>query len=71
VYWTGKPDEIAIACGHNTECSCEDKYPQTLRNMMDANQKELIAKYVKGKHSYFEWGSGGSTDYYPRLLAKG
>ena len=69
--WTGKPDKVAITCGHKTDCSCEDKYPQTLTNMMEPDQKELLAKYIKGKNSYFEWGSGGSTDYFPRLLNEG
>ena len=68
---TSVADYDAIKCGHDASCSCETQYPQTLTNMMRTDQKELLARYVTDKHSYFEWGSGGSTDTFPRLLAPG
>ena len=65
---TSVTNHNAIRCGHDKKCSCEERYPQTLKNMMRQDEKDLMVKYIQGKRSYFEWGSGGSTDTFPRIL---
>ena len=46
--------------------SCVDK-PQKLKVMMEVEERQLLESYMTPTTRYFEWGSGGSTETYPRL----
>jgi len=35
--------------------------------MMAPNERDLLTSFITPTTRYFEWGSGGSTDTYPRL----
>jgi len=45
---------------------CGDK-PQQLKVMMRSDERQLLTSYMTPTTRYFEWGSGGSTETYPRL----
>ena len=63
-------NQAAYNCALSKSCSCETQYSQTFSNMMLSDETKLLLKYVQGKKTYFEWGSGGSTDFFPRFLGK-
>jgi hypothetical protein len=44
-----------------------------LKNMMQPAEIQLISQLINqtGASSYFEWGTGGSTDSFPRALPRG
>ena len=55
----------------NGEClisilPCVDE-TKKLNAMMSTEEQQLLESYMAPTTRYFEWGSGGSTDTYPRL----
>ena len=68
---TDKHDNLRTAAaetGHaapdNDPCKHE---PKKLDQMMAPNERDLLTSFITPTTRYFEWGSGGSTDTYPRL----
>ena len=52
---------------------CSNAHAQQLKNMMQPAEIQLISQLINqtGASSYFEWGTGGSTDSFPRALPRG
>ena len=52
---------------------CSNAHAQQLKNMMQPAEIQLISQLINqtGSSSYFEWGTGGSTDSFPRALPRG
>ena len=52
---------------------CSNAHAQQLKNMMQPAEIQLISQLINqtGASSYFEWGTGGSTDSFPRALPWG
>lgn len=52
---------------------CSYAHAQQLKNMMQPAEIQLISQLINqtGASSYFEWGTGGSTDSFPRALPRG
>ena len=52
---------------------CSNAHAQQLKNMMRPAEIQLISQLINqtGASSYFEWGTGGSTDSFPRALPRG
>lgn len=48
---------------------CAELHPDiTLQTELYPEEKELFAKYAQGRTSYLEWGTGGSSDTFTRLI---
>ena len=49
--------------------TCAEKYPRiTLKTELFAEERELFTRYAQGRTSYLEWGTGGSSDLFTRLI---
>jgi FkbM family methyltransferase len=68
--WTrdliGQPEDNPIVNKLPSNLPCVDE-PKKLAVMMTAGEQRLLESYMTPTTRYFEWGSGGSTDTYPRL----
>mmetsp|Transcript_13593 Transcript_13593/g.19011 ORF Transcript_13593/g.19011 Transcript_13593/m.19011 type:complete len:179 (+) Transcript_13593:462-998(+) len=63
-----KVEEVEVESGKNDiyASSCSEQ-PKELQGMMTQPEQTFLKTFLKSDSTYFEWGSGGSTDTFGRL----
>jgi len=69
IFWNeleDKPLYTSTQVIQNPEKTCSEE-PQKLQGMMEQTEQTFLKTFIKSDSTYFEWGSGGSTDTFGRL----